>query len=166
MSFDEALKALGVDPNSTAADLIASRHHAGNCEAMWDAANKAKRRPGDDADGAGQFKNFDQLYNDRLKGDPAIPGNDNDGAGKFKNFDQLWDERLKDDPAIPKSAKAGLKDLPRPELRQTYLEPNIYLGGTYNRMMNGESAATRRMPYKRGCPVVGLLKIIREFLPL
>ncbi len=112
MTFDEALKALGVDPNSAAADLIVPRPHAGTRGAMWDAANKEKRRSGDDADGAGKFKNFDQLYNDRLKGDPAIPGNDNDGAGKFKNFDQLWNDRLKDDPAIPKAAKAGLEDLP------------------------------------------------------
>ena len=93
-----------------------------------------------------------------MKGDPSIPGNDNDGAGKFKNFDQLWDDRLKDDPAIPKGAKAGLKDLPHPE-------PHVYLGGTYNRMMNGESVPTRRMCYQRGCPVVGPLSI-RDFLPL
>ena len=116
---------------------------------MWDAANKAKRKLGDDGDGAGQFKNFDQLWKDRLKDDPSIPGNDNDGAGKFKNFDQLWNDRLKDDPAIPKGAKAGLKDLPHPELHQTHLESHTYLGGSYNRMMNGESAATRRMPYQR-----------------
>ena len=55
---------------------------------MWDAANKAKRRSGADADGAGQFKNFDQLYNDRLK----------------------------DDPNIDPSQRAGLEDLPHPGL--------------------------------------------------
>ena len=81
---------------------------------MWDAANKKKRGPDDG-------KNFDQLWNDGLKGDPAIPGNDDDGAGKFKNFDQLWNDRLKDDPAIPEGAKAGLKDLPHSELtKPTY----------------------------------------------
>ena len=70
---------------------------------MWDAANKNKRR----ADG----KNFEQLWSDGMKDDPAIPGNDDDGAGKFKTFDQLWNDRLKNDPAIPERAKAGLKDL-------------------------------------------------------
>ena len=86
---------------------------------MWDAANKP-RGNNDDGDGAGKFKNFDQLWNDRLKGDPSIPGNDDDGAGKFKNFDQLWNDRLKDDPAIPKAAKAGLEDLPHRGLHQTH----------------------------------------------
>ena len=95
---------------------------------MWDAANKEKRRLGDDGAGAGQFKNFDQLWKDRLKGDPSIPGNDNDGAGKFKNFDQLWNDRLKDDPNISPRQKAGLADLPHPEvsLHQTHLESHIY----------------------------------------
>ncbi len=84
---------------------------------MWDAANKAKQQLGDN-DGAGQFKTFDQLYNERLKDDPRIPGNDNDGAGKFKTFDKLWNDRLKDDPAIPKAAKAGLEKLPHLRLHQ------------------------------------------------
>ena len=79
---------------------------------MWDATNKA--RGTDDDAGAGQFKNFDRLYNDRLKDDPRIPGNDDDGSGKFKTFDKLWNDRLKDDPSIPERAKAGLKDLPHP----------------------------------------------------
>ena len=117
VTFDEALKALGVDPETSLADVIVP-HTRGT---MWDAANKAKQQlGGDDNDGAGQFKTFDQLYNERLKDDPRIPGNDDDGAGKFKTFDKLWNDRLKDDPAIPKAAKAGLKDLPHPRLHQAH----------------------------------------------
>ena len=113
MTFDEALKALGIDPNSTAADLIVPRPNAGIRGTMWDAANKAKQQLGDG-------KSFNQLWNDRLKDDSAIPGNDDDGAGQFKTFDKLWNDRLKDDPAIPKAAKAGLEDLPHPGLYKTH----------------------------------------------
>ncbi len=81
---------------------------------MWDAANK-QRGNDDDNDGAGKLKNFDQVWNDRLKDDPRIPGNDDEGAGKFKNFDKIWDDRLKDDPNIKPKQKKGLADLPHPE---------------------------------------------------
>ena len=49
---------------------------------MWDAANKARGTDGDE------------------------------GAGKYKNFDQLWNDVLKDDPSIPAHAKAALGDIP------------------------------------------------------
>ena len=91
-----------------------------NLDQLWNERLKDDPRiPGNDDDGAGKFKTFDTLWNERLKDDPAIPGNDDDGAGQFKTFDQLWNDRLKDDPAIPKAAKAGLEDLPHPGLYQT-----------------------------------------------
>ena len=81
VTFNNALKALGVDPNSAAANLIGPVHAQERAGAMWDAANKAR-------------------------------GTDNDeGAGKYKNFDQLWNGVLKDDPRIPAKAKAALGDL-------------------------------------------------------
>ena len=54
---------------------------------MWDAANKAKQRLGEDG------KNFDQIWNDRLKDVPSIPGNDDDGAEPkhLKTMSQLRD---------------------------------------------------------------------------
>ena len=82
MTFNNALKALGVDPNSAAANLIVPVHAQERAGVMWDAANKAR-------------------------------GTDNDeGAGKYKNFDQLWNDVLKDDPRIPAEAKEALGALP------------------------------------------------------
>ena len=57
---------------------------------MWDAANKAR-------------------------------GTDNDeGAGKYKNFDQLWNGVLKDDPRIPAKAKEALGALPSQEYQRLH----------------------------------------------